>query len=71
MTLDWKDFAAFYELVISCEEAKSYAIEHYQDLTYFLESWFSYRKHRFVLLVRHGQTPPSAWKLGLGGLGLR
>jgi hypothetical protein len=51
VTLNWKDFVAFYELVISCEDVESYAIEQYPNLTYFLESWSSYKKHRFVALV--------------------
>jgi hypothetical protein len=37
VTVDWKDFVAFYELVISYEEVESYAIEHNPNLTYFLE----------------------------------
>jgi hypothetical protein len=52
VTLDWKNFATFYELVISYEKVESYAIEHYPNLTYFLESWSSYKKHRFIPLVR-------------------
>ncbi len=71
MTLNWKIFVAFCELVIFCEEVESYAIEHYPNLTYFLESWFSYKKHRFVLFVGPGWTPPSAWRLRLGGVGLK
>jgi hypothetical protein len=51
VTLDWEGFVAFYELVISCEEVESYVIEHYPNLTYFLESWFLYKKHRFALLI--------------------
>jgi hypothetical protein len=38
VTLDWKDFVAFYELVFVYEEVENYAIEHYPNLTYFLES---------------------------------
>jgi hypothetical protein len=49
----------------SCEEVEIYVIEHYPDLIYFLESWSSYKKHRFVLLVRLERTPPSVWRLGL------
>jgi hypothetical protein len=64
VTLNWKNFVAFYELVISCEEVESYAIEHYLDLTYFFESWSSYKKHRFVPLVGLEWMPPSVWKLG-------
>ncbi len=71
MRLNWKIFAAFYELVISCEEVESYAIEHYPNLTYFLESRSSYKKHRLVLLVRPKRMPPSAWRLGLGRVGLK
>jgi hypothetical protein len=54
--LNYKDFVAFYELIISYEEAESYAIGHYPNLTYFLESWSSYKKHRFVPLVGHEKT---------------
>ncbi len=64
-------FIAFYELVISYEEVESYAIEHYLYLTYFLESWYSYKKHRFVPLIGPRWTPLSAWKLGLGRAGLK
>jgi hypothetical protein len=71
VTLDWKDFVAFNELVISCEEVESYAIEHYLDLTYFLESWSSYKKHRFVPLVGHQWMPLNAWRLGPRGVGLQ
>jgi hypothetical protein len=70
-TLDWKVFAAFYDLVISCEEVESYAIEHYPNLTYFLESWSSYRKHMFVPIVKPRWMPPSAWKLGPSRVGLK
>jgi hypothetical protein len=35
VTLDWKEFVAFYELLISYEEVQNYAIEHYPNLTYF------------------------------------
>jgi hypothetical protein len=59
VTLHVKNFAAFYELVIFCEEVESYAIEHYPNLTYFLESWSSYKKHRFVPLIGHEWMPPS------------
>jgi hypothetical protein len=71
VTLNEKDFATFYELVISYEEVESYAIEHYPYLTCFLESWFSYKKHGFVPFVGFEQTPPSVWRLGLGGTRLR
>jgi len=67
VTLDWKDFVAFYELVFSCEEVESYVIENYLDLTYFLESWSSYMKHRFVPLIGLEWMPSSVWRLGLGG----
>jgi hypothetical protein len=67
VTLDWKDFVAFYELIFSCEEVESYVIENYLDLTYFLESWSSYMKHRFVPLVGLEWMPSSVWRLGLGG----
>jgi len=71
VTLDWKNFATFYEVVISCEEVKSYAIGHYPNLTYFLESQSSCKKHRLVLLVRPKRMPPSAWRLGLRRVGLK
>jgi hypothetical protein len=64
VTLDWKKIATFYEVVISCGKVESYAIEHYPNLTYFLESWSSYMKHRFVPLVGLEWTPPSVWRLG-------
>jgi len=67
VTLDWKDFVAFYELVISCEEVESYAIEHYPGLTYFLDFGIHIKKHGFIPLVGPKQTPPSAWRLGPGG----
>jgi hypothetical protein len=35
ITLDWKDFASFYELFISCEKMETYVIKHYLDLTHF------------------------------------
>jgi hypothetical protein len=71
VTLDWKKITTFYELVISCEEVESYAIGHYPNLTYFLKSWSSYKKHRFVPLVKPDQMPPSTWRLGLGKVGLK
>jgi hypothetical protein len=71
VTLDWNNFVAFYELVISCEEVDNYAIEHYPDLTYFLKSWSSYRKHRFVPLVGPERTQPNIWRLGPRGEGLK
>ncbi len=67
VTLDWKAFGAFYELVFSCEKVESYAIENYLDLRYFLEFWCSYMKHRFVFLVGLEWTLPSVWRLGAGG----
>jgi hypothetical protein len=42
VTLDWKFFVTFHELVISCDEVESYAIEHCPNLTYFIKSWSSY-----------------------------
>jgi hypothetical protein len=42
-------------------------LKNYLDLTYFLESWSSYMKHRFVPLVGLEWTPPSVWRLGPGG----
>jgi hypothetical protein len=51
VTLNWKYFVAFYELIISYEEVESYAINHYPNLTYFIDSWFSYKKHKFIPLV--------------------
>ncbi len=58
VTLNWKDFANFYELLISCEKMKTYALEDYDlDLTHFLISWSSYKKHQFVLLVGLKWTP--------------
>jgi len=65
VTLNWKLFATFYE------EVESYAIERYPYLTYFLESWFSYKKHGFLPFVGFERTPPSVWRLGLGGTKLR
>ncbi len=50
---------------------ESYAIEHYPNLMYFVESWCSYKKHRFVPLVGLKRTPSSVWRLGLGGVQLR
>jgi hypothetical protein len=64
-------FVAFYELVISCEEVESYVIEHYPYLTYFLKSWSSYRKYRFVPPIEPKWTPPSVWRLGPRGEGLK
>ncbi len=71
MTLDYKNFATFYEIIIFCKEVESYAIEHYLDLTCFVESWSSYKKHRFVPLVRPKRTPQSVWRLQPWGVGLR
>jgi hypothetical protein len=59
VTLDYKNFATFYELIIFCKEVESYAIEHYLNLTCFVESWCSYKKHGFVPLVRPKRTPQS------------
>ncbi len=66
VTLDYKDFVAFYECIICCEEVDNYAIEHYLDLTKFLESWSSYNKHKFIFLIGLEWMPPSVWRLGLG-----
>jgi hypothetical protein len=52
ITLDWADFAEFYELLVSNEELKTYALENYPNLTHFFIFWSSYKKHRFVHLVR-------------------
>ncbi len=71
VTLNWVNFAEFYELLISNEELKTYAIEHYLDLTHFLISWSSYKKHIFVPLLGPKWTPSNAWRLGLGGIGLK
>jgi hypothetical protein len=71
ITLDWADFAKFYELFVSSEELKTYAFEHYLDLTHFLISWSSYKKHRFVLLVGPELKHLNAWKLRLGRIGLK
>jgi hypothetical protein len=57
ITLNWANFAEFYELLVSNEELETYALEHYLDLTHFLISWFSYKKHRFVPLVGPKWTP--------------
>jgi hypothetical protein len=41
----------FYDLLVFCEEIKTYAIEHYPKLIHFLIFWFLYKKFRFVPLV--------------------
>jgi hypothetical protein len=64
VTLYWADFAKFYELLVSSEELETYAFERYLDLTHFLISWSSHRKHKFKLLKGFEQTPLSAWRLG-------
>jgi hypothetical protein len=51
VTLDWAYFVEFNELLVSSEELETYAFEHYSNLTHFFISWFSYRKHIFVLLA--------------------
>jgi hypothetical protein len=71
VTLDWANFAEFYELLISNDELETYALEHYLDLTHFLISWSSYRKHIFIPLVGPKWTPPSARRLRTRGIGLR
>jgi len=62
ITLDWVNFLEFYEL-ISSEKLKTYSLKHYSDLTHFFIFWSSYKKHKFVLLVRPKWTPLNAWKL--------
>ncbi len=71
VTLDWAYFVEFNELLVSSEELETYAFEHYSNLTHFFISWFSYRKHIFVLLAGPKQTPPSAWRLGPGVIKLK
>jgi hypothetical protein len=60
VTLYWADFAKFYELFVSNEELETYALEQYLDLTHFLISWSSYKKHIFELLEGSKWTPLSA-----------
>jgi hypothetical protein len=69
--LDWVNFVEFYELLVSSEKLKTYALEHYRDLTHFLISWSSYTKHKFIPLVGLKQTPLSVWRLGPWRIGLK
>jgi len=71
VTLDWKDFVEWYECFFSYEEVEMYALNHYPNLIHFLIFWSSYKKFQFVPLIRLDETPPSAWRLGPRGIGLR
>ncbi len=64
VTLYWVNFTKFYELFVSSEKLETYALEHYPNLTHFLISWSSCRKHKFIPLVGFERTPPSVWRLG-------
>jgi hypothetical protein len=46
--LVWEDFANFYHLIDLCEELKTYATQVYQDLIYFLQSWFCFKKDKGI-----------------------
>ncbi len=48
---------------------ESCALEHYVDLTH-LQSWDSYKRFKYILLVGPNGPPPTCWRLGLGGKGL-
>jgi hypothetical protein len=64
VTLYWANFVEFYELFVSSEKLKTYELEHYPNLTHFLISWSSYKKHRFVPLIGLEWTPANVWRLG-------
>jgi len=62
------DFEKNYALITSSQQLKIYAFQTYLDLSYFLESWEKCKKFKFVHLVGPNNTPPTCWKLGIGGL---
>jgi hypothetical protein len=65
---NWDDFKKNYDLIILPLELKTYAIKTYTDLSKFLVSWDKFRKFKFIPFMGVECTPPTCWRLGLGGL---
>jgi len=54
--LIWDDFKDFYVLIESSNELKTYTINTYPDLAYFVDSWAKFWIFKFILFIEPKHT---------------